>query len=311
LEVIRGQGGLPQDEEERKALKDALEHVLLSITGVVESSKEVENSQRKQLEKKEGSVPEAGSNDHVDQIGIDLDDLAERELLAAAKTIEDAAKSLLAAKASKPPKEQSDNKPDIAEAILEAAMAITNATSILVASAASAQRERAERGRAIAATGAPYKKDPTWAEGLISAAKAVAQATSALVGVANDAVHNKNDKGEEGLIAVSKAVAAATSQLVAAARAKSESNSPIQEKLSVSAKAVSHATSLLVAAARAAAAKDEKEEEEDYSKLSATGYKVKEMEQTMQILRLEKELERARKGLLAMRKSEYAHNSAQ
>lgn len=111
---------------------------------------------------------------------------------------------------------------------------------------------------------------------------------------------------QEGLIAVSKAVAAATSQLVAAARAKADANSPTQEKLSQAARSVSHATSLLVAAARAAAMQEEAEEHTDYSKMSATGFKVKEMEQQMKVLRLEKELQKARNGLLDMRKQEYA-----
>lgn len=103
-----------------------------------------------------------------EQNGLDLDDLAERELRAAAKTIEDAANALIAAKAAKKPRAANDNKPDVAEAILEAAMAIANATSTLVSSAAIAQRERADTGRARAAQGVPYKRDPTWAEGLVS-----------------------------------------------------------------------------------------------------------------------------------------------
>jgi hypothetical protein len=69
---------------------------------------------------------------------------------------------------------------------------------------------------------------------------------------------------------------------------------------------VSHATSLLVAAARAASVQEDEEEVVDYSKMSATGFKVKEMEQQMMVLRLEKDLQKARKGLAEMRKSEYA-----
>lgn len=93
---------------------------------------------------------------------------------------------------------------------------------------------------------------------------------------------------------------------MAAARAKSEPNSPVQEKLSNAARSVSHATSLLVAAARAASIQDEEVEVTDYSKMSATGFKVKEMEQQMMVLRLEKDLQKARKGLSEMRKQEYA-----
>jgi len=239
-------------------------------------------------------------------VGIDLDDLAERELLAAAKTIEDAARALMQAKADKKPKDPADKKPDVAEAILEAAMAITQATATLVGSAAQAQRERAEKGRSNLAAGVPYKRDPTWSEGLISAAKSVANATAALVQVANDAVTGNTEAGnEEALIAVSKAVASATAQLVAAARAKSDPNSPSQAKLMVASKAVSNATSLLVAAAKAASAQDEVEDEVDYTKMNPMGVKVKEMEQQMLILRLEKDLEKARSHLLKMHKAEY------
>lgn len=140
LEVVRSQGGQPEGEEELKALKDQLELVLKSVSGVLDASKAAEESQLKQ---QQGAAAVA----EVDQSGIDLDDLAERELRAAAKIIEDAAKSLMAAKAAKPPREQNDTRPDVAEAILEAAMAIATATSTLVSTATSAQRERAEKVR--------------------------------------------------------------------------------------------------------------------------------------------------------------------
>eukprot|EP00026_Physarum_polycephalum_P001759 Phypoly_transcript_01761.p1 GENE.Phypoly_transcript_01761~~Phypoly_transcript_01761.p1 ORF type:complete len:997 (+),score=299.16 Phypoly_transcript_01761:86-3076(+) len=314
LEALRMQGGQPQDEQENKILGDGLTVLQQSLTSLIQTAKDLELALRKQEEDAKRTLHEQEEiqlqlKRQEEQAGLDLDDLAERELRAAAKTIEDAAAALIAAKAARKPRAPNDNKPDVAEAILEAAMAIANATSTLVSSAAIAQRERAETGRARAAQGVPYKRDPTWAEGLISAAKAVAQATAALVGAANDAVHGK--AGEEGLIAVSKAVAAATSQLVAAARAKSEPNSPTQEKLSSAARSVSHATSLLVAAARAASIQDEESEVIDYSKMSATGFKVKEMEQQMMVLRLEKDLQKARKGLAEMRKSEYAVTNPQ
>ncbi|EGC28919.1 hypothetical protein DICPUDRAFT_85023 [Dictyostelium purpureum] len=100
--------------------------------------------------------------------GFDLGDNAERELLAAAKTIEDTANSLLAAKSKIEPKKEGD-APDVVEAILEAAMVITSASSTLVGAATLAQRERVEKGRT--SNGGPmYRKYPTWAEGVISAA---------------------------------------------------------------------------------------------------------------------------------------------
>ncbi len=60
-----------------------------------------------------------------------MEALAERELLAAAKTIEQAANELLAAK-SKPRKPVEPGTPNVADAILEAAMAIAKATAYVM-----------------------------------------------------------------------------------------------------------------------------------------------------------------------------------
>ena len=173
LEALRMQGGQPQDEQENKILGDGLTILQQSLTALIENAKELELSLRRQEEDAKRTLHEQEEislllRQQEEQAGLDLDDLAERELRAAAKTIEDAAAALIAAKAARKPRAPNDNKPDVAEAILEAAMAIANATSTLVSSAAVAQRERTETGRARAAQGVPYKRDPTWAEGLVS-----------------------------------------------------------------------------------------------------------------------------------------------
>lgn len=173
LEALRMQGGQPQDEQENKILGDGLTILQQSLTSLIETAKELELSLRRQEEDARRTQHEQEEiqlrlKQQEEQAGLDLDDLAERELRAAAKTIEDAAAALIAAKAARKPRAPNDNKPDVAEAILEAAMAIANATSTLVSSAAVAQRERAETGRLRAAQGVPYKRDPTWAEGLVS-----------------------------------------------------------------------------------------------------------------------------------------------
>ncbi|KAN0000816.1 hypothetical protein ACTFIZ_001260 [Dictyostelium cf. discoideum] len=295
FESIRLQGGQCNDDEDRKRLANNFASLKTGINNLDALAQQAD-AERIEAEKK-----------YLEN-GFDLDDVAERELLAAAKTIEDAANSLLAAKSKRAPKKEGDS-PDVAEAILEAAMAITGATSTLVGAATLAQRERVEKGRT--SDGGPlYRKDPTWAEGLISAAKSVAQATKALVDNANKTASGQEIPGgtEEALIATSMAVTAATSQLVSACKSKSDINSPSQHKLSNAAKSVSNATNLLVAAAKAVAAKVASEEDIDFDKLTVTGYKVKEMEQQMAILRLEKELEVARKGLSVIRKKQYDEN---
>ncbi|GAM21066.1 hypothetical protein SAMD00019534_042410 [Acytostelium subglobosum LB1] len=291
FDSVRHQGGQCQDEEDRKRIAS-------NIKELQQGTASLEHIARHALSQATEERP------YVDENGFDLDDLAERELMAAAKTIEDAAKSLLAAKSRRPPKKEGD-MPDVAEAIIEAAMAITSATSTLVGAATTAQKERVEKGRA-GHDGPLYRKDPTWAEGLISAAKSVAAATKQLVETANKAANGQDIAGgtEEALIASSKQVTAATSQLVSACKSKSDINSPSQHKLSNCAKSVQNATNLLVAAAKAVSMMVG-DEEVDFGKMTVTGYKVKEMEQQMAILRLEKELEFARKGLSTLKKQQY------
>jgi len=107
---------------------------------------------------------------------------------------------------------------------------------------------------------------------------------------------------EEELIATARAVAAATAQLVAASRAKSGDDQGSHALVSSAAKAVASATSQLVAAAKAATAFQEQEAAEVQEDYNFTGGKIKELEQQMKILKLEKELELARKQMLASRK---------
>eukprot|EP01122_Echinamoeba_exundans_P013081 TRINITY_DN564_c0_g1_i1.p1 TRINITY_DN564_c0_g1~~TRINITY_DN564_c0_g1_i1.p1 ORF type:complete len:948 (-),score=309.27 TRINITY_DN564_c0_g1_i1:42-2885(-) len=236
--------------------------------------------------------------------GVDLEDMAERELMKAAAMIEDAARQLdaqnqkrMAARAAAGGNEELN----VADSIMQAAMAITQATQSLVRAATEAQAERVAKGKANPAA-AKYHKDPMWVEGLISAARAVAEATRQLVHAANEAFQGRVD--EAALIAASKAVAQATAQLVAATRAKStDPFGKTQTKLDNAAQAVTKATTLLVNAARRG--QDAAEAEIiARSQNFAEGVKA-EIDQQAKILRLEKELETARKQLFGMRKSKY------
>lgn len=234
--------------------------------------------------------------------GIDLEDIAEKELLAAAKMIEDAAAALEAQRSKRAPSSLTGEL-NVEESIMAAAMAITAATQGLVKAAADAQHERVVKGKVADPSQAKYHHDPTWIEGLISAARAVAEATRQLVGVANDAFQGKID--DAALIAASKAVGSSTAQLVAATRSKSDDIfSKTQTNLDNAAAAVTRATQALVRAAK-------NNQEQDYEAMSlkrnetiAAGIKA-EIEQQARILRLEKELEGARRVLHGMNKSKY------
>jgi len=236
--------------------------------------------------------------------GVDLEDIAERELLAAAKMIEDAAAALEAQRAKRAAMPKTDGELNVEESIMAAAMAITAATQGLVKAATDAQHERVLKGKASDPSAAKYHHDPMWVEGLISAARAVAEATRQLVGVANDAFQGRID--DAALIAASKAVGSSTAQLVAATRSKTDDIfSKTQTNLDNAAAAVTRATQALVRAAK-------NNQEADFEAMSlkrneniAAGIKA-EIEQQARILRLEKDLEAARRVLHGMNKSKYA-----
>ncbi len=173
----------------------------------------------------------------------ELENLAEQELLNCATTIEDAAKTLLEAKKRQLEARKNKDSPlpeeEIAEAIVDAARAITAATATLVQSATVAQKELVTKGKAEKSKNL-YRRDPAWAKGLISASQAVAGSVKSLVTAANASTQSKVP--EEELIASAKGVAAATARLVFASRTKADPFSPTQKKLSAAAKAVAEAT---------------------------------------------------------------------
>lgn len=233
-------------------------------------------------------------------VDVDLGDLVESEMRNVAKAIEDAARRL----------EGLMNKPrqganlQVHSAILEAAMAITNAISNLIKCATATEQEIVAQGRGSTSKGAFYKKNNKWTEGLISAAKSVAVATTYLVEVADGLIQGTHTW--EQLVVAAQEVSVATTQLVAASRVKSVPFSKTQDKLEAAAVAVREATSLLVKAAKAASLQSaEQRAQDEIRSLGRHEFKVKEMEQQVRILEIEKELQTARYKLAGIRKSGY------
>eukprot|EP01128_Nolandella_sp_AFSM9_P006573 TRINITY_DN3417_c0_g1_i1.p1 TRINITY_DN3417_c0_g1~~TRINITY_DN3417_c0_g1_i1.p1 ORF type:complete len:1044 (-),score=346.32 TRINITY_DN3417_c0_g1_i1:200-2926(-) len=228
----------------------------------------------------------------------DLDGLAERELLNAAKTIEDAAAALKAASAQRKAV-IAPGELDVEGAIMDAAMAITTATQLLVVSATQAQQERVRKGQLSG--DAKYHRDPMWTEGLISAAKSVAESVKLLVSSASKVVRGEID--DASLIAAARSVAASTAQLVSATRAKSDGSSESQAALDRAAAAVTRATRALVDAAKSF---QNAEEMEMLRKSESFAGNVRaEIEANSEIIRLEKGLDLARKKLKKMRNAKY------
>ncbi|KAI1176397.1 ANTH domain-containing protein [Nemania sp. FL0916] len=233
----------------------------------------------------------------------DLGEIVDNELSKAADAIA-AAAARLAKLRNKPRDGYSTYELKVNDTILDAAMAITNAIAQLIKAATATQQEIVQAGRGSSSRTAFYKKNNRWTEGLISAAKAVAASTNTLIETADGVISNRNSP--EQLIVASNDVAASTAQLVAASRVKAGFMSKSQESLEQASKAVGAACRSLVRQVQNMI-KDRNQEDEavDYSKLGAHEFKVREMEQQVEILQLENSLSAARHRLGEMRKISY------
>eukprot|EP01118_Nematostelium_gracile_P015987 TRINITY_DN6528_c0_g2_i1.p1 TRINITY_DN6528_c0_g2~~TRINITY_DN6528_c0_g2_i1.p1 ORF type:complete len:505 (+),score=186.44 TRINITY_DN6528_c0_g2_i1:137-1516(+) len=235
----------------------------------------------------------------------ELESLAEKELTEAASTIAEAAKTLLAAKQKQMDARKNKDFPlpeeEIAEAVLDAARSITNATATLVASASVAQAELVQQGKSNTNQENMYRRDPTWAKGLISAAQSVAYAVKELVR------SSSQGSAEEELVATAKGVAAATARLVFASRTKADPFSHTQKKLSSAAKSVAEATQQLVSAAKLASQlQAEEDSKPNWEGEASEALKRKvEMDTQVNILKLQKELQKERERLADLRREEY------
>lgn len=233
----------------------------------------------------------------------DLGDLVDQELSKAADAIA-AAAARLAKLRNKPRDGYSTYELKVHDSILDAALAITSAIGELIKAATATQQEIVQAGRGSSSRTAFYKKNNRWTEGLISAAKAVATSTNTLIETADGVLTNRNSP--EQLIVASNDVAASTAQLVAASRVKAGFMSKSQERLEQASKAVGAACRSLVRQVQSMI-KDRSSDEDhvDYSTLGAHEFKVREMEQQVEILQLENSLAAARHRLGEMRKISY------
>eukprot|EP01119_Soliformovum_irregulare_P011517 TRINITY_DN2899_c0_g1_i3.p1 TRINITY_DN2899_c0_g1~~TRINITY_DN2899_c0_g1_i3.p1 ORF type:complete len:2521 (-),score=930.00 TRINITY_DN2899_c0_g1_i3:18-7580(-) len=275
-----------------RGVSEAAEEVVRSIGDFVESSR---------------SLPDSEEALRLFQETDELEALAEKELMNAAKAINDAARTLAQAKERQLQARKNGDTPlpeeEIAEAIIDSAKAITSATSVLVVAATAAQKELVAQGRASKQQ-SMYRRDPAWAKGLISAAQSVAGTVKDLVTAANDASQGKAE--EEVLIASAKGVAAATARLVFASRAKADPFSNAQKQLSTAARGVAGATQRLVEAAKYSSQLDaEQDAKPDWEGATQTEKRKQEMDVQVNILVMEKKLEQERVRLANLRKDEY------
>lgn len=227
-----------------------------------------------------------------------IGDLVEQEMEAAARAIEAATERLqMLMSRQKDTSRYSAVDIQVHDTILASALAITQAIGRLIQAATDSQSEIVAQGRGSSSAQAFYKKNNRWTDGLISAAKAVAFATTLLIETADGVISGTHSL--EQLIVASNEVAAATAQLVQASRVKSELMSKTQDNLEKAAKAVTDACRALVKQVRAVSARNmENADTDDYNAMGAHEFKMREMEQQVEILKLEKELSGCRLALL-------------
>lgn len=233
----------------------------------------------------------------------DIGDAVTQEMQNAAKAIEEATQRLQSLMAR--PKGPKYNALDVQvhDAILEATLAITTAIGRLIQAATESQEEIVREGRGSSTIQQFYKKNNRWTDGLISAAKAVAYATTLLIEGADGVISGTHSL--EQLIVASNEVSAATAQLVAASRVKASLMSKTQQRLEVASKAVTDACKALVKQVKLISNQQSDEDSVDYKSMPSHEFKVREMEQQVEILKLEKDLGAARRRLGEMRRAGY------
>ncbi|CAG8612059.1 ANTH-domain-containing protein [Gigaspora rosea] len=268
---------------------------------VLQSDMNVQNALQKVSKVVEGMLRH--NLDVTNKADGEIGNLVEQEMMNAAKVIEAATARIQALMLRPRDTGLSATELNVHDAILESALAVTNAIANLIRCATASQQEIVAQGRGSSSTAAFYKKNNRWTEGLISAAKAIAVATNLLIEIADGVIHGT--RSLEQLIVASNEVAAATAQLVAASRVKADFMSKTQDRLETASKAVTEACKALVKAVKAIAAKQIEGEQINYFELTPHDFKVKEMEQQVEILKLEKELTNARRKLAEMRKHGY------
>lgn len=357
LEVVRlGRAATDQAPDEKKTdMFGALRELALATTHMLSKTKNAIHSNTaetksaiqtssKEITRKINNVIDSASilvpTGYVDQ--ADPSVLAEKELLAAVGTIENASKKLAAIELPSKPvigtvkgapaglgtvrgmkgtvrgtvkgtiKGKMPEDVEFAfssvsydQQILESTKAVAATAAQIIKAATATQREISAKLRTMrsASPDQMYSNDGTWSEGLVSAAKAVVTATIDTCELANQALKGKIVR--EKVMAAVKAVSAHTAQLIAAAAVRADPSSQNQSKLRSTGKALNAATEKLLQIVEDSMAPEEKSVDEAPETNALA--RAKELDAQARIMQMEKELEMARARLADIRKGKYAH----
>ncbi|CCD25712.1 Sla2p NDAI_0F03940 [Naumovozyma dairenensis CBS 421] len=218
---------------------------------------------------------------------------AHHELISTAETITKSSQQLRA-----------DIDVNVPKPLLSLALAIIDSVLGLIQAAIACQNEIGSNS--TTQLNQFYKKNSRWTEGLISAAKAVGATTNMLITTAGKLTSGEGGEASpEEFIVASKEVAASTVQLVAASRVKTHAHSKAQVKLEDCSKDVGNACKSLVSHVMKGVDDTFSKEMKPIDFTSEHTVKTAEMEQQVDILRLEQSLSAARKRLGEIRKHAY------
>lgn len=309
---------IPQDAEDKvlSLVSDILEDTEAYFTDILSSNLDVLKSEDDKIDKVidcnlqlQHSLQELGSyvetltsSSSVNFSLKNLDKVVDDEMRQTAVAVQNA--SAFLQKLLSDPNIKAGNI-EVHSAILEAAQAIIQAVATLIKAATESQREIVSKGKGNQSRTEFYKKNNRWTEGLISASKAVAGATNILIQTSDGVLHDKNS--HEQLIVASNEVAASTAQLVAASRVKANFVSDTQDNLETASSLVASACKALVSKVQQLldTKNNNNDNNIDLTKLTPYEGKTIEMEQQVEILKLENLLSSARKRLGEIRKQGY------
>ncbi|XP_053502392.1 huntingtin-interacting protein 1 isoform X2 [Ictalurus furcatus] len=232
----------------------------------------------------------------------ELGDLVEQEMAATSAAVESAV-SRIEEMLNKSRAVDSGVKMEVNERILASCTELMQAIKVLVLASKDLQRDIVEGGRGAVTIKEFYAKNSRWTEGLISASKAVGWGATVMVDAADLVVQGKG-KFEE-LMVCSHEIAASTAQLVAASKVKADKDSPNLARLQQASRGVSQATAGVVASTKSGKSQIEETDTMDFTSMTLTQIKRKEMDSQVRVLELETQLQKERERLGELRKKHY------
>eukprot|EP00835_Amoeboradix_gromovi_P003279 NODE_210_length_14612_cov_0.470957.p5 type:complete len:354 gc:universal NODE_210_length_14612_cov_0.470957:6294-5233(-) len=265
---------------DKQSMEDAARKVGAAISGITDIAKLM------------------GPDGYVDQ--DDPNYIAEQELISAANAIDIASKKL--AKMTFAPRTNGEEM-TFEEVCAEIARAVIAASSALIKAATGVQREISSKVvKEVKKEKEMFYNDGTWSDGLVSAAKVVVAAVGDLVTLVNDSAKGKSQP--EKIVVVARSIASSCAHLIASASVKVDLESQAQLRLKAAGKQVTSAVENLVKTVEDKIQPDDNAVFSD-AKQSGVRGRIGEMDAQTEILKMEKELEKARNRLAGMRKDKY------